>query len=68
MEELIVLHYIGAGAYVPGVPATDLTQTQIDASGHTAAELLQFSPAIYEPVEEGNNNGNNRTKARAVRA
>lgn len=48
---MVILKYIGNadghGAYIEGVPATDLTQEQIDASGYTVDELLAFSPAAY---------------------
>lgn len=44
MDQTIVLKYVGgaAGLYIPGVPACDLTQTQIDESGFTKDELLIF--------------------------
>lgn len=48
----VVLHYIGDGAFIFGVPARDLTQADIDTCGLTAAQLLEYSPAIYEPVAE----------------
>lgn len=51
MNEQIVLRYIGEGTFVFGVPARDLTQADIDACDFTAAELLGFSPAVYEPVQ-----------------
>ena len=50
-HDMVILKYIGNadghGAYIEGVPATDLTQEQIDASGYTVDELLAFSPAVY---------------------
>lgn len=55
MSEGIVLRYIGAGAYITGVPACDLTQEQIDASGYTVGELLAYNSAtqpLYELVKE----------------
>ena len=35
-----VLLYIGDGGYWPGVPACDLTQDMIDATGLSVDELL----------------------------
>lgn len=51
-EQPIVLRYIGGG-FIFGVPARDLTQADIEACGLTAAEILEYQPALYEPVEEG---------------
>ena len=51
---MIVLKYIGAGAYIPGVPATDLTAEQVKASGYTADQLLAYSPPIYEKPARAN--------------
>lgn len=51
-----VLNYVGAGSYVPGVPATDLTQADIEASGYTIEELLAFHSGgqpVYEEVISG---------------
>ena len=53
---MIILKYVGEGQYVAGVPATDLTQEQIDASGYTIEELLKFHSGavyIYEKVTHG---------------
>ena len=36
----IVLAYVGGGAYLPGVPACDLTQAMLDECGRTRDELL----------------------------
>ena len=53
---MIVLKYVGEGQYVVGVPATDLTREQIDASGYTVEQLLKFhSGAVY--IYEAVNNG-----------
>lgn len=53
----IVLEYVGNeqghGFYVEGVPATDLTQEQINASGYTLDELLAFSGPVYRLAHEG---------------
>ena len=51
---MIVLKYVGAGAYITGVPACDLTQEMIDASGFTVVELLAFNAAT-QPLYEVNN-------------
>ena len=54
--KMIVLKYVGEGQYVVGVPATDLTREQIDASGYTVEQLLKFhSGAVY--IYEAVNNG-----------
>lgn len=50
---MIVLKYVGDGAYVAGVPACDLTQEMIDASGYTVEQLLEFHSGeqrVYERV------------------
>lgn len=47
----VVLRYVGNadghGFNVQGVPACDLTQEMIDASGYTLDELLAFSGPVY---------------------
>lgn len=52
----IVLIYIGNaeghGYHIEGVPACDLTQEMIDASGYTATQLLAFNGPVYAPVKE----------------
>ena len=40
---MMVLKYVGDGAYIAGVPACDMTQEMIDASGYTIEALLAFS-------------------------
>lgn len=54
----VVLQYVGNaeghGYYVPFVPAQDLTQEMIDASGYTIDELLAFSGPVFVPVQGGN--------------
>lgn len=51
MNERIALIYIGNadghGYYIHGVPAGDLTQAQIDASGYTVEQLLDFKGPVY---------------------
>jgi hypothetical protein len=42
MSETIVLKYVGNGDYIPGVPACNLTQVQIDESGFDKEHLLLF--------------------------
>ena len=53
----VILQYVGNdnghGFYIEGVPATDLTQEQIDASGYTVDELLAFSGPVYKSANEG---------------
>ena len=51
MNHEIILHYIGAeqGAFINGVPARDLTQADIDATGKTVDAILQY-PDVYELV------------------
>ena len=44
----IVLRYTGNGAYFPGFPACDLTETDIAASGHSIDALLNLG--IFERV------------------
>lgn len=51
----VVLRYVGEGAFVFGVPATDLTQADIDACGLSADELLAYEPRVYELVVETSN-------------
>lgn len=49
------LIYVGAGAYVPGVPACDLTPEMIAASGRTEDELVAYASggvAVYRRVGE----------------
>ena len=46
---MIVLEYVLEGAYISGVPATDLTQEQIDESGFTIEQLLAYTSG-GEPV------------------
>jgi hypothetical protein len=47
----VILEYVGNrdghGYHIEGVPACDLTQEQIDASGYTLDELLAFSGPVY---------------------
>lgn len=48
-----VLIYVGdasGGAYVPGVPARNLTEVDIAASGYALDELLRFRPAVWVHV------------------
>ena len=50
----MVLRYVGEGQYVAGVPATDLTQQQIDESGYTIEQLLAFhsgAQPVYEVID-----------------
>ena len=44
----IILRYIGDGAFVNGVPARDLTQTDIEQCGFSVEQLLAFEPRVYE--------------------
>lgn len=44
-----VLKYIGNGAHFPGVPAADMTQADIDASGMTLDALVKSG--LYARVE-----------------
>lgn len=44
----IVLRYVGNGAFVNGVPARDLTQTDIEQCGHSVEQLLAFEPRVYD--------------------
>lgn len=50
----VILKYVGNagghGYYIEGVPACDLTQGMIDASGYTVDELLAFSGPVYVPA------------------
>lgn len=62
--EPVVLTYVGNGAYIAGVPATDLTASAIAASGLTIAQIKAYrngaeplyvdaapaSPALAGPV------------------
>ena len=41
-----MLKYIGAGAYLPGIPARDLTADEVEAIGLTVAELV--GSGLYE--------------------
>lgn len=55
MSEEIVLHYVGDGACVAGVPACDLTQAMIETCGISVEMLLAFhngDQPIYEKVKE----------------
>ena len=51
MNDRIALIYIGNadghGYHIHGVPACDLTQAQIDASGYTVEQLLDFKGPVY---------------------
>ncbi len=38
--DTIVLKYVGNGDWLGGVPACDLTQAQLDASGYTRDRLI----------------------------
>lgn len=50
----IVLRYVGDGsAWVPGVPARDLTQADVEASGYTVEQLAAFRPAVYTVESSG---------------
>jgi hypothetical protein len=46
----IVLKYVGNGYWIPGVPARDLTQTDIDATGYSIAQLK--GTGLYQPVTQ----------------
>lgn len=49
------VRYVGAGAYVAGVPACDLTAAQVAECGHTVTELVAFSSGgapVYVLAEE----------------
>lgn len=54
--EHVILKYAGNdsghGFYIEGVPAMDLTQEQINASGYTADELLAYSGPVYVPAQQ----------------
>lgn len=41
-QEPIVLQYVGNGAYIAGVPTTDLTASDIAASGFAAEEIKAY--------------------------
>lgn len=50
----IVLKYVGGGAYVSGLPAKDLTATDIAASGFALEQIQAFSSGgapLYVPAE-----------------
>lgn len=49
-DDVIVLRYVGDGAFVFGVPASDLTQAAVDACGLTIDELLAFEPRVYARI------------------
>lgn len=40
MKDEVILIYTGDGAWLPGVPACDLTQEQIEACGRDVDELI----------------------------
>jgi hypothetical protein len=42
MTTQIILRYIGNGSYVAGIPATDLTEADIAASGFAIDEIMAF--------------------------
>jgi hypothetical protein len=53
--EPVVLKYVGAGAYVTGISACDLTQSMIDACGFSIEMLLAFrngEQPLYVRAEE----------------
>jgi hypothetical protein len=50
-QKVIVLKYIGAGAYVTGIPACDLSEADIAASGFSADQLLAL-PGLFERVTQ----------------
>jgi hypothetical protein len=52
---MIVLKYVGSGAFVTGVPACDLTQDMITACGFSEEILLAFRDGdqpLYVKAEE----------------
>ena len=57
MNDSIVLVYIGNaeghGYHIHGVPAGDLTQSQVNASGYTIEQLLAFNGPVYALPELG---------------
>lgn len=65
MDE-IVLKYVGDGAFVNGVPARDLTQTDIEQSGHRVEQLLAFEPRVYERQPAANPESAPKRAARSI--
>jgi len=61
-QKVIVLKYIGGGNYIAGVPAVDLTEADIAASGFSAEQLLALkvgndtdeyqAPHLFERVTQ----------------
>lgn len=49
-----ILRYVGAGAFVNGVPARDLTTADVEQSNYSAEQLLAFTPRVYAPVLAAN--------------
>ena len=51
MDKVIVLKYIGGGAYVTGYPACDLSEADIAASGFSVDQFLAL-PGLFERVTQ----------------
>lgn len=52
---MIVLRYVGEGAFLAGVPACDLTAEMIETCGYTVDELLALhngAQPLYVRAEE----------------
>lgn len=50
MNETILI-YNGEGAWLPGVPARDLTQTDVEACGRSVDELVDSG--LYRSADRG---------------
>ena len=66
-----MLKYIGAGAYLPGIPARDLTADEVEAIGLTVAELvgsgLYAEPPSNSPRAKKRTGGESKEKDEAVK-
>lgn len=53
MNTTVILRYVGNGSYVAGIPANDLTEADIAASGFAIEYVLTLSDGhnpLYVPI------------------
>ncbi len=55
MSEEIILYYVGKerGAFVPGLPARDLTRAEVEASGWTVDQLAKYREVYSKAPQKG---------------
>lgn len=54
---MLVLIYTGNGSHIPGVPARDLTQADIDKTPYNALQLAETACYTFVTIEDDTEDG-----------